>query len=109
MPTLGAQPESIALSVVPDPEPVEALASIAMPSISLGEASWPSPQDPAIAIPAFSPPEPPPAAAPASPAASLPMPSSIPVPSYVAPAAPAVPVVDRHNMALLHEIAFLDD
>jgi hypothetical protein len=105
-----AAQEPVGLTVVPDDEPVEAPTSIAMPSISLGEAGWPPPLSttpqptPSIVIPEFSPPEPP---------AAYSAPPSIAVPTYVAPVpqyAPfAEPAADRHSMALLHEIAFLDD
>lgn len=106
------QPTLVAVPDVPEPVQVEAEAptSIAMPSLGLAaEGSWSPPQSPSIVIPAYSPPEPPaPVAAP-----SLPMPDSysagIPVPTYVAPVVPPAPVADRHSMALLHEIAFLDD
>ena len=107
----SAAQEPVGLTVVPDAEPAEAPTSIAMPSISLGEAGWPPPQNtmqsttPSIVIPEFSPPEPP---------AAYSAPPSIPVPTYVAPVAhiapfAAEPQADRHSMALLHEIAFLDD
>ena len=110
-PAESAAQEPVGLTVVPDAEPAESPPSIAMPSISLGEAGWPPPLSttpqptPSIVIPEFSPPEPP---------AAYSAPPSIPVPTYVAPVAhiapfAAEPQVDRHSMALLHEIAFLDD
>jgi hypothetical protein len=103
-----APQEPVGLTVVPDPEPTLSAPSVELPSISLGEGGWPPPQTmsvPTVVIPEFSPPEPP---------AVHSAPPSIPVPTYVAPVAPiapfaAEPPADRHSMALLHEIAFLDD
>jgi hypothetical protein len=96
--------QSIGLSVVTDSEPA---GSLPMPSISLADSSWAAPTPPPapeVVIPAYSPTEP---------AASLPMPDSypaaIPVPAYAAPIVPEPPAADRHSLALLQEIAFLDD
>jgi hypothetical protein len=90
------QPEQpIGLSVVPDTEPTD---SLAVPSISLGDSPWTPP------------PAPP---APVEPAASLPSfdgyPVAIPIPGYAAPTVPSAPSADRHSLALLQEVAFLDD
>jgi hypothetical protein len=104
------QPEQaeqpLGLSVVPASEPA---ASLPMPSISLADSSWapaPPPPEaaPTAALPAYSP---------AEPAESLPMidgyPTAIAVPAYAAPVLPEPATTDRHSLALLHEIAFLDD
>jgi hypothetical protein len=98
-----APEQPVSLAVVPDAEPAE---STPTPSISLGDSSWapaPAPPAPVVSIPANSPVEP---------AVSLPTtdgyPAAIAVPAYAAPVLQEY-ASDRHSLALLQEIAFLDD